>query len=122
VLIIAFDYSADFSQVFGEFKGALTLFAPSLPVFSYSHHSEMYAAMHDKLLRALTASELTTRILSGKEWLMLLMSSLNSSGTFSTRPGILVLTLPPSFYFFSFLSFCFCLAVDIRIVFLLVII
>ena len=105
VLIIAFDYSADFSQVFGEFKRALTLFAQSLPVFSYSHHSELHAAMHDKLLRALTASELMTRILSGKEWLMLLMSSWNSSGTFSTRPGIIVLTLPlPLFFIFVFFS------------------
>jgi len=73
VLIIAFDYSGDFSKVFDEFKRALTLFAPSLPMFSYSHHYEMYAAMHDKLLRALTASELTPRVLSDdEEWLMLL--------------------------------------------------
>ena len=73
VLIIAFDYSADFSKVFDEFKRALTLFAPSLPVFSYSHLSEMHAAMHDKLLRALTASELTPQVMSDdEEWLMLL--------------------------------------------------
>ena len=72
-LTIAFDYYADFSQVFGEFKRALTLFAPSFPVFSYSHHSKLHTAMHDKLLRALTASELTTRILSGREWLLSLI-------------------------------------------------
>jgi len=42
-----------------------------------------------------------------------------SSGTISTRSGILVPTLLPLFYF---LSSSFCLVVDIRIVFLLVII
>jgi len=56
VFIIAFDYSANFSKVFDEFMRALTLFAPSLPVVSYSHHSETHIVMHDKLLRALTAS------------------------------------------------------------------
>ena len=72
-LTIAFDYSADFSKAFDEFKRALILFAPSLPVFSYSRDSEMHAAMHDKLLRALTASELMSRVLSdNEEWLMLL--------------------------------------------------
>ena len=106
VLIIAFDYSADFSKVFGEFKRALTLFAPSLLVFSHSHYFEMHAKAYDKLLRALTASALTTRILRGKEWLMLLKPLWNSSGTFSTQPGIIVLTLPPFFLFFLFsLSF-----------------
>ena len=76
MLITAFDYSADFSKAFDEFKRALTLFAPSLPVFSYSHHSEMHAAMHDKLLQVLTASELTPRVLSDdEEWLMLLRPS-----------------------------------------------
>jgi len=67
VLIIAFDYSAHFSKAFNEFKRALILFAPSLPVFSYSHHSEMHATMHDKLLRALAAFELTPRVLSDDE-------------------------------------------------------
>ena len=67
-----FDNDFDFSMAFDEFKRALTLFAPSLLVFSYSHYFEMHAKAHDKLLRALTASELTTRILRGKEWLMLL--------------------------------------------------
>jgi len=42
-----------------------------------------------------------------------------SSGTFSTWPGILILILLRYFYF---LSFSFCLVVDIRIVFLLVIV
>ena len=72
-LIIAFDYSADFSKAFDEFKRALTLLTPSLPVLSYLHHSEIHGAMHDKLLRALTASELMSRVLSdNEEWLMLL--------------------------------------------------
>ena len=72
----------------------------------------MHAAVHDKLLRALTASELTTRILRDKEWLMLLAPLWHSLGTFITRPAILVLTLLPCFYF---LSFSFCLVVDIRL-------
>ena len=101
-------------MAFDEFKRELTLFAPSLLVFSYSHHSEMHAAVHSKLLRALTASELTTRILRDKEWLMLLAPLWHSLGTFSTRPSIIVLTLLPSFYF---LSFSFCLVVDIRLCF-----
>ena len=40
----------DFSIVFDEFKRALTLFAPFLLVLYYSHHSEMNAQAHDKLL------------------------------------------------------------------------
>ena len=84
MLIVAFDYSADFSKAFNEFKRALTLFAPSLLVFSYSHHSEMHAAMHNKLLRALTASELAARVLKDKEWLILFKPPWHSSGTFST--------------------------------------
>jgi len=73
VLITAFDYFTDFSKVFDEFKRALTLFAPSLSVFSYSYYSEMHAAMHDKLLRALTTFKLTPRVLrDDEEWLMLL--------------------------------------------------
>jgi len=94
-----FDYYFDFAMAFDKFKRALTLFAPSLLVFSYSHCFEMHAKAHDKLLRALTAFELTTRILRDKEWLMLLTPLWNSSGTFSARPGIIVLTFPPSFYF-----------------------
>jgi len=106
-----FDHDFDFSMAFDEFKRVLTLFASSLLVFSYSHHFEMHATVHDKLLRALTASELTTRILRDKEWLMLLASLRNSLGT---QPGILVLTLLPTFYF---ISFPFCLVVDIRLCF-----
>ena len=61
------DYYFNFSMAFDKFKRALTLFAPSLPVFPYSHHSEMHVAMHDKLLRALTASELMLEVLSDDE-------------------------------------------------------
>jgi len=103
----SFDYYFNFSMAFGKYKTALTLFAQFLLVFSYSHHLEMHAQAHDKLLRALTNSELTTRILRGKEWLMLLKSSRNSSGTFSTRPGIIALTLPPFLFIFIFLFLLF---------------
>jgi len=102
-----FDHDFDFSMAFDEFKRALTLFAPSLLVFSYSHHSKMHAAVHDKLLRALTASDLSNGILRNKEWLMLLAPLWHSSGTFSMRPGIIVLTLPPFFLFFIFPLFVF---------------
>jgi len=56
-----FDYYFDFSTVFDKCKRALTLFAMILLVFSYSHHFEMHAKAHDKLLRALTTSELMLR-------------------------------------------------------------
>ena len=46
-------------MAFDEFKRPLTLFALSFLVFSYSHHSEMHAPTYDKLLRALTAFELS---------------------------------------------------------------
>ena len=55
-----FDHDPDFSMAFDKFKRALPLFAISLLVFSYLHHFEMHAKAHDKLLRALTASELTS--------------------------------------------------------------
>jgi len=47
----------DFSMAFSKFKRALTFLASSFAVLFYLHHSEMHASMHDKLLRALTASE-----------------------------------------------------------------
>ena len=69
-----FDYSFDFSKAFDKCERAFTFFAMILIVFSYSHHSEMHAQVHDKLLRALTAFEVVTGVLSSdKEWLMLLM-------------------------------------------------
>jgi len=62
-----FDYYFDFSMAFDKFKRALTLFVPSLLAFSYSHYFEMHAKAHDKLLIALTASELAAQVLSAKE-------------------------------------------------------
>ena len=62
-----FDRDSDFSMAFDKFKRALTLFAISLLVFSYLYHFEMHTKAHDKLLRALTASELTLRVLSDNE-------------------------------------------------------
>ena len=68
-----FDSYFDVGMAFDKIKRALTLFAASLLVFSYLHPFEMHAKAHDKLLGALTASELTTRVLSDdEEWLMLL--------------------------------------------------
>jgi len=56
----SFDHDFDFSMAFDEFNRPLTLFAPSLIVFSYSHQFEIHVMMYDKLLRALTAFELKT--------------------------------------------------------------
>jgi len=68
-----FDYYFNFFMPFDKFKRALTLFATFLPVLSYLHYFEMHAKAHDKLLRALTASERERRVLGDKEeWLMLL--------------------------------------------------
>ena len=55
-----FDYTFDFPMEFDESKRPATLFALSFLVFSYSHNFEMHAVIYDKLLRALTASELRT--------------------------------------------------------------
>ena len=107
-----FDHAFDFSMPFDKFKRALTLFATFLLVFSSLCHFEMHAKAHDKLLIALTTSELTARVLRDKEWLMLLAPMWHSSGTISTQPGIIVLTFLSSFYF---LSSSFCLVVDIRL-------
>jgi len=51
------DHAFDFSMAFDEFKRLLSLFAPSFPVFSYSHHSKLHAITYDKLLRALMTSK-----------------------------------------------------------------
>ena len=97
-----FDHYLDFSMALDKFKGALTPFATSLLVFSYLHPFEMHAKAHNKLLRALTVTELIVRVLRGKEWLMLLKPLWHSLGAISTRPGIIVLTLPLLFLFFIF--------------------
>ena len=68
-----FDHAFDFSVAFDKFKRALTLFATGLLVFSYLNHSEMHVFAFDKLLQALTASELMPQILNNdEEWLILL--------------------------------------------------
>ena len=105
------DHASNFSTAFGKCKRMLTTFASFFFVFSYLHHFEIHAKAHRKFLRALTAIRVKARRLREKEWLMLLKPMWHSFGTFSTRPGILVLTLLPSFYF---LSFPFCFVVDIR--------
>jgi len=66
-----FYHAFDFSIAFDEFKRPLTLFTPSLPMFSYSHHFDIHATTYDKLLRAWMASEWSDSILDA-EWLMLL--------------------------------------------------
>ena len=53
-----FDHSVDFSKAYNTIMRALTVIVVSLPVFSYIHHSGMHARVYDKLLQALTASEL----------------------------------------------------------------
>ena len=92
----------------GKFKSVLIFLAVFLIVFTYLHYHEMHAQAHDKLLRALTASELETHVLIDEEGLLMLHVLLwHSSGTFSTRPGIIILTLPPFFLFFIFFLFVF---------------
>ena len=110
-----FHYYFDFSIAFGKFKTALTLVATSLLMFSYLHSFEMHAKAHDKLLQALTASELIVRVLKDKEWLMLLKTPWHSLGAFGARAGIMVLTLLPSldfilfsFYLIADITLCFC--------------
>jgi len=68
-----FDHVFDFSMAFDKCKRTLTTFASFLFAFSYLHHVKMHAKVHDKILRALTASELRTRVLTDmEEWLKLL--------------------------------------------------
>ena len=70
---IFFDHTFDFSMTFDEFKRPLTLFASSFLVLSYLHNYDMHAVTDDMLFRALTTSELRTRLLSDMvEWLILL--------------------------------------------------
>jgi len=55
-----FHHAFDFSMALDKFKRALTIFIVILLVLSHSHHFEMHATAYDKLLQALTASELKT--------------------------------------------------------------
>jgi len=70
-----FDHTFNFFMAFDEFKRPLTLLAPSLLVFSYSHHSKMHAMTCEKLLRALIASKWSDLLLdvrSGRRSLSLM--------------------------------------------------
>ena len=53
-----FDHSFDFSKAYDTIMRALTIIDVSFLVFSYIPHSGMHARVYDKLLRALTTSEL----------------------------------------------------------------
>jgi len=53
-----FDHSSDFAKECDTFMRIQTIIDVSLSVFYYIHHSGMHAEVYDKLLRALTASEL----------------------------------------------------------------
>jgi len=59
-----FDHIFYFSMAFSKFKRPLTYLASSFVVFSYLHHFGIHATIYDKLLRALTAFESMTRLLS----------------------------------------------------------
>jgi len=50
ILTIAFDHSKDFSQVFDKFRRALTIISEFMFKCSYSHSSELYTQVFDKLL------------------------------------------------------------------------
>ena len=71
--ITFFDHFFDFSMAFGKRKMIPTTFACLLFLFSYLHHSKMYAVAYDKLLRALMASELEICISSDKDESLMLL-------------------------------------------------
>jgi len=64
MFITAFTSFTDFSKAFDKFKRALTIISSFLFKCSYSHASDLHAQMFDKVLRALTTSELVAWILS----------------------------------------------------------
>ena len=73
IFLVAFNHSTGFSKAFDKFRRALTIISTFLFKCSYLHSSELQAQVFDKLLRALTASELAMRVLNAaEEWLMLL--------------------------------------------------
>jgi len=63
---ISFDHSTDFSEAFDKFRRALTITPTFMFGCSYLHSSELHAQVFDKLLRALTASELVAWITTEK--------------------------------------------------------
>jgi len=52
-----FGHSSDFSKAHDTFMRALTIIDGFLPMFSYIHPSRIHTGVYDKLLRALTTSE-----------------------------------------------------------------
>jgi len=62
ILLTAFDHCKDFSKAFAKFKRALTIVLEFIFKCSYSHSSELYARVFDKLVRDLIASELVAWI------------------------------------------------------------
>ena len=84
MLTTDFDFSTDFSKAIDKFRRALTIIPRFMFKCSYSHPFEMHAIVHDKLLRALMASELKLQLLRDKEWLILLAPLWHSFDTIST--------------------------------------
>ena len=62
---IPFNHCTDFSKACDKSRRTLTIISRFMFKSSYSHLSELHTQVFDKLLRALTASELGTRVLSG---------------------------------------------------------
>jgi len=58
MFITAFTSFTDFSMAFDKFRRALVIISAFLFKYSYSHSSQFHTQVFDKLLRALTASEL----------------------------------------------------------------
>ena len=63
IFIISYDHPTNFSKAFDKFMRALTITPTFMLGCSYLHSSELHAQVFDKLLRALTASELVAWIL-----------------------------------------------------------
>jgi len=63
ILTSAFAYSSDFSNTFDMFRRAVIVTHLFIFVCSYLHSSELHAHAFDKLMRALTASDLVARVL-----------------------------------------------------------
>jgi len=66
MLTTVFHFFTDFSKTSDKFKRALTIISAFLFKCSYSHAFELHAQVFDKLLRALTTSELVAWILSSE--------------------------------------------------------
>jgi len=60
------DFSLDFSMAFDFLKRAMTLFATIILILSYCHACKSHVVSFDKLLRALTTSNLMSQVLSSR--------------------------------------------------------